>query len=217
MTTWRDDDATLQDAYQAAVARSGGDCGPDDVEKVWQAVTGDLDAGQRRDLIDRMATDPALARAWRVAVELDRARGGQSRAGRQPTRWMPAALMGLAAAVVVAVGLRVLVLNRTPADTFRAAGGATVQSLVASDATLPRDAFVLRWTPGPEGSRYAVRATTEDLRVLTTVNEIAVPEYKVGRDALAGVPAGARVLWQIVVSAPGGETISSQTFVVRVQ
>jgi len=217
VTTWRDDDAALQDAYQAAVARSSGDCAPDDVEKVWLAVTGDLDAGQRRDLIDRMATDPALAQAWRVAVELDRARGGPSLAGRQPTRWLPAALIGLAAMVVVAVGLRVLVVNRTPADTFRAGGVTTVESLIVSDAPLPREAFVLRWKPGPEGSRYAVRVTTEDLRVLTTVNELAATEYTVSRDALAGVPAGARVLWQVVVSAPGGETISSQTFVVRVQ
>ena len=58
--------------------------------------------------------------------------------------------------------------SQTPADTFRDAGSYVVESLVKTDETLPRDAFVLRWKPGPEGSRYQVSVTTEDLKLLKT-------------------------------------------------
>ena len=215
--TWRDDDTALQEAYQAAVASSSGDCATEDVEMVWRAVAGDLDAERRRDLIDRMSTNPALAHAWRVAVELSRARGGNEAAGRQSVRWLPTAVMGLAAALIVAVGVRVILVNRAPAETFRAGAAATVESAIGSDAALSRDAFVLRWKPGPDGSRYAIRVTTEDLKVLSTATDLTASEFTVPRDTLAPVPAGARVLWQVLLSTPGGETISSQTFVVRVQ
>jgi hypothetical protein len=226
VTTWREDDGALRDAYQAAIAGSPGECAPDDVDRVWEAVAGRLDVDRRRDLIDRMAGDPALAQAWRVAVELDRARGGDTLAmlpkssgsqPRPPARWLPAALMGLAATLIVAAGIRVILVNRAPADTFRTAAGTTVQSRVASDALLPRDAVVLRWSPGPGGSRYSVRVTTEDLKVLTTASDLTAPEFTVPRDRLGSVPSGGRVLWQVVLAAPGGETVSSQTFVVRVQ
>ena len=160
MTGWREDDGVLRDAYQAAVARSSGDCAPEDVNRIWQAVAGELDVDARRDLIDRMATDPALAQAWRVAVELDRARGGVATSGRQTTRWLPQAFMGLAAAVIIAVGIRVFLVDRAPADTFRAGAGTVVESLIASDAALPADAFVLRWKPGPAGT--ALRAARHD-------------------------------------------------------
>lgn len=225
MSTWRDDDA-LRDAYRVAVARAGGESAPEDVERVWDAVAGRLDGEQRREVIDRMATDPALAQAWRVAVELDRARGDDattalqeaSRFQRQASmRWLPPALMGLAATLIVAAGIRVLLVNRAPADTFRAGATVTVESRVPSDAALPRDAFVLRWNPGPEGSRYSVRVTTEELKVLTTASELTAPEFTVPSTVLESVPAAGRVFWQVTLAAPGGETISSQTFVVRVQ
>jgi hypothetical protein len=216
VTGWREDDGVLREAYQAAVSRSSGDCAAEDVDRIWQAVAGELDVEARRDLIDRMAIDPALAQAWRVAVELDRARGGVATSGRQTTRWLPQAFMGLAAAAIIAVGIRVFLVDRAPADTFRAGAGTVVESLIASDAALPADAFVLRWKPGPAGTRYALRVTTEDLRVLANATDLTASEFTVPRESLAAVPPGSRVLWQVVMSS-GGETISSQTFVVRVQ
>jgi hypothetical protein len=214
----RADDGALQAAYQAAVARSSADCAADDLDRIWQAVTGQLDVDARRDLIDRMAVDPALAQAWRVAVELDRARGGGGRESTRPAaRWLPPAFLGIAAALILVVGAGVLLVNRPPADTFRAGTAPTIESSIDTDAPLPRDAFALRWTPAPAGARYAVRVTTEDLQVLATANELTAAEYTVPRDALAAVPAGGRVLWQVIASVPGGETISSRTFVVRVR
>ena len=42
-------------------------------------------------------------------------------------------------------------------------------------------------------------------------------QFAVDPALLAGLPAGARVLWQVDVTLPGGERVSSQTFTTRVQ
>jgi hypothetical protein len=218
VTALRDPDAALREAFEAHAARSPRECSPEDLDRIWRAVSGDLDGEARRDVIDRMATDPALAHAWRVAHELERARAADSPLSpRQPNRWLPAALMGLAATVIAAIGITAVYRNRPADDTFRAASVATIEPLVATDAALPRDAFVLRWKPGPAGARYAVRVTSEDLRVLATATELTDAEFTVPRESLAGLESGARVLWQVVMSVPGGDTVQSHTFVVKVQ
>ena len=218
MTTSQDADDRLRNAFQSLGADSPVDCPEEDVERVWRAVSGDLPVDERRDVVDRMASQPAVADAWRVALELRRAQqdGVPLLPGRTPRSWAPA-WIGLAALLVMAVGVGLVQFSRSPVDTFREAGRYVVESLVTSDATLPRDAFVLRWKGGPDGSRYQVRVTTEDLRVLTTATELTSPELKVPPELLADLAPGARVLWQVVVALPGGETVSSQTFVVRAE
>ena len=102
-------------------------------------------------------------------------------------------------------------LNRPQqVNEFRDQAGYVVRSLVPSETLLSRDAFRLRWTPAPQGSRYQVRVTTEDLRVLATAEDLTVPELLVERERLTGLSAGARVLWQVDVSGPGGERVSSE-------
>ena len=217
MTVPRNVETALRDAFQSAAVRSSRDCAAEDVERIWQAVSGTLEIEQRRDLIDRMATDPALAQAWRVAHELERARHGESTLTVAQSRpWIRTALMGIAATLILAAGIR-LYIDRTPSDVYRAGASFVVESQIASDASLPRDAFVLRWKPGPDGSRYSVRVTTEDLKLLTTATDITSPHLTVPGDSLSPLASGTRVLWQVVMSVPSGETISSQTFVVRVQ
>jgi hypothetical protein len=218
VTVPREVETALRDAFQSMAAQSTTECAPEDVERIWQAVSGKLEIEQRRDLIDRMATDPALAQAWRVAHELERARNGESSLTVAQSRpWMLNAFMGLAAMLILGVGVKVFYLDRTPSDVYRAGVTYTIEPSIASDAPLPRDAFVLRWKPGPDGSRYSVRVTTEDLKLLTTATDITSPQLTVPQESLAPLPAGARVLWQVVMSVPSGDTVSSQTFVVRVQ
>jgi hypothetical protein len=217
VTTPHDADDRLKDAFRAISADSRIDATEADIERVWRAVSGDLPAAERRDVVDRMASEPAVAEAWRVAHEVRRAQMGDAPVdiGSSPRSWTPA-WIGLAALLVLSVGVS-LVQFRTPAETFRDSGRYVIESLVASDATLPRDAFVLRWKPGPDGSRYQVRVTTEDLRVLTTAVDLTAPELKIPPERLSDVAPNTRVLWQVVVALPGGETVSSQTFVVRAQ
>jgi hypothetical protein len=218
VTTPHDTDERLKDAFRALSATSRVDVPEEDVERVWRAVSGDLPPAERRDVVDRMASEPGVADAWRVAHELRNAQISDAPVEvRSSARsWTPA-WMGLAALLVLSVGVGLVPFRGAPADTFRDPGRYVVESLVASDATLPRDAFVLRWKPGPDGSRYQVRVTTEDLRVLTTAADLSAPELTLPRDLLSDVGPNARVLWQVVVALPGGETVSSQTFVVRAQ
>ncbi len=218
MTAPDDADDRLKDAFRDLAATSPARCSDDDLDRVWRAVSGDLPAEERRSMIARVAVDPAYAEAWRVAHELQQARRGDlpATALLEPRSWSPAWL-GLAAALVAGVGFGIFQIQRTPANNFRTQAPYAVESPMASDTALPRDAFVLRWTPGPEGSRYQLRVTTEDLRVIATVSDISAPEYRVPADSLSTVPAGSRVFWQVVASMPNGERISSPTFVVRAQ
>ena len=74
---WHDDEPLLQ-AFQALPASTTGACGTEDLDRVWAAVAGELPADERRALVDRMATDPALAEAWRVAHALRRDRAADA-------------------------------------------------------------------------------------------------------------------------------------------
>ena len=218
MTSSQDADDRLRAAFRSLSADGRTDCSREELERVWRAVSGELPADERHEIVDRMATQPAVAEAWRIAHELraaqlERLENGAERAARS---WRPA-WIGLAALLVLSVGVGLLQLRRAPTDTFRDTGRTVVEPLIASDAALPRDRFVLRWKPGPDGSRYQVRVTTDDLRVLTTATDLTAPELTVPPERLSDLAAGARVLWQVVVALPGGETASSETFVVRVQ
>ena len=212
-------DDRLRAAFQSLGEASYEHLSPADLEQVWRAVAGELPAQQRRELVDRMASDPALADAWRVALELWREAGQPAPAAAGDRRfWMRS---GLAAAAVLLIGLAIGIAFRfSPApgdETFRNPDHYVVESLVPSDAALPREAFRLRWKAGPQDARYAVRVTTEDLRLLATVSDLTVPELVVDPERLSGVAAGSRVLWQVVVTLPAGESVSSPTFSVRVE
>ena len=212
-------DEMLRQAFQALGARSGGECSDEDRDRVWRAVSGDMPADERRTLVERLATDPGLAEAWRVADELwSASQGAAARVADTPARlWRPTWLAA-AALLVLAVGAGVVIQDTAPAeDEFRSGGGYVVESLVPFEATLPRENVRLRWSPGPEGSRYAVRVTTEDLRVLDTATDLTVPELVVAPERFAAIPPGTRVLWQVDAALPGGGTVSSRTFVARVQ
>jgi hypothetical protein len=211
-------DEKLREAFQSLGATSREAPSPADLDQVWRALSGELPASERRELVERMASDPGLAESWRIAQELQRETPKKSAAGtardvRFWRSWVAAAAVLL---VAVAAGIVVQLWQPSGGDTFRSSGRYVVESLVPPDATLPRDAFRLRWTPGPEGSRYQVRVTTDDLRVLTSVSDVTAPELLVGTDVLSSVASGARVFWQVDVTLPDGYTVQSQTFVVRV-
>jgi hypothetical protein len=213
-------DEKLREAFQALADTSRDGPAPAELDQIWRAVSGELPASERRELVDRTASDPALAEAWRVAQELWRASHPIAQTAGQAPVWMRSWMAVAAVLVVISgitVGLFVQRARLAREETFRDPGHYLLEALVQADSTLPRDAFRLRWTPGPQGSRYQVRVTTEDLRILTTVSDLSVPELVVSRDLLSNVASGARVFWQVDVTLPGGETVSSQTFVVRVQ
>jgi hypothetical protein len=214
-------DERLRAAFQRLGDTANDECAADDLDRVWRAVAGELSGDERRELIDRLPANPALAQAWRAAHELQSttradasATVAASRKGRiASVRWLAAA----AVLLVAAGGLVMIQRSRPPVDTFRATSGAVLESLIPADASLPRDDFRLRWTPGPPDTRYQVRVTTGDLRVLTTSGGISQAEYVVPTDALSSVRTGERVLWQVDATFASGERQSSATFAARVR
>ncbi|MCC6987478.1 MAG: hypothetical protein IT181_00675 [Acidobacteria bacterium] len=210
-------DPGLVRAFQGLAETRAGECSEADAALVWDAVHGTLDAAARRELVARLATDPALAEAWRLAHAFD----VPATAGAAPLRargWRAAPW--LAAAAVAVLGLTAtLLVPRQAGDgaTTRAGGAETVESLLATDAVLTRDAFVLRWRPGPDVARYHVRVTTIDVRPVAAARDLDRAEYHVPAAALANLAAGAQLLWQVEVTLPAGGRAVSETFVTRIQ
>jgi hypothetical protein len=217
--TDRGSDDRLGEAFRAWSDSSSSEV-PDELrERIWRAVSGELPPAERRALVDRLADDPASAQAWRVAHEMWEA--AQAAEGRSvvpgPARRWVSPWLAAAAVLVISTGIALVWLLRAPAgDEFRTSPGYVVESLVA-DAPLPRNAFTLRWTPGPAGSRYLVRVTSEDLQLLATGADLTTPVFVVESDRLSNLPSGAGVLWQVEASLPTGERVTSPTFIARVE
>jgi hypothetical protein len=117
--------------------------------------------------------------------------------------------------VAVALGAGVwLARAPQPIDApFRGGDAPVIRSLSDDGEALPREDFRLRWSPGPEGSRYDVRVTTESLEVVADAQRLAEPSFLVPESALVKLPAGGRVLWRVEALLPGGERVASPTFV----
>jgi len=189
-------------------------------EKLWSAARGGLPSEEARVLVGHTAGCPACAEAWRLARDLDPAAlvDAVDVARDAPSlRWRGS--WGALAAAVAAVALAAAVfLGRAPdVPQYRAAEETAIRSLVPEERPLPREAFVLRWTPGPATSRYTVHVATEALTPLARAGGLTAAEYAVSEDALRTVPAGARVLWRIEMVLPDGGRAASPTFRTSVQ
>jgi hypothetical protein len=217
-------DARLRAAFRVRPRTAApGDHVP--AEDLWSAVRGELSADERRAIVDHTASCAECAEAWRLAVEVTPdpipVAAPAARPAWTPFRW-PAtfAPLAAAAALVAAVGAGVW-LSRAPAPAntpaFRGGDAPVVRSLVGDDDALPREQFVLRWSAGPEGSRYDVRVTTEGLQVVAEAEGLTEPALVVPPTALSSLPAGSRLLWRVEVVAPDGERAASPTFVTRLR
>jgi hypothetical protein len=189
---------------------------------LWEAVRTELPVERRREVVDHVAGCPVCAEAWRLAIELD---PDPRPAAATPARsWLASVLqphrfVPLAAAVAVAVAVALLLRGPTaPVDpSYRDAGPAAIRSLIHEDEPLPRTALRLRWSPGPEGSLYDVRVTTESLETVTAAQGLRDAELLVPESALFSLPAGSRLFWQVQVRLPDGERRDSRTFITRLQ
>jgi hypothetical protein len=185
-------------------------CPPSD--RIWLAVRGELPPDELREIVDHVATCPACAEDWRIAMAFEE----ESRAGivtPVPARRFQPWLAAAAVILVSVVGLQLQ--GPRPRPEYRGNEQAGVQSLV-EDKTLPRDRFVLRWTPAPEAESYTLQVSSSNLDPLFNT-EVTTTSYTVPESALAHLEPGTRILWTVTPVARGGGLLQQQTFSTRLK
>jgi len=235
---------TGRDAAQLERLRAAFTAGPDtegpggcpEPDLLWRAVRGELEPWPLREVLAHVATCRACADDWRIAAELAGASAEEDRGEAPPAAapaWSWRRWPALAAAAVVALVATGVLLRLLAPSGFRGEDRPVLRSLVPAGAALPRDdrgrgGALLRWelvpqastVPNPAGDgrvRYAVRVTTADLRLIAEGLDLERPEFTVPRQALAGLPPGARLYWRVEAELPDGEHLRSPTFTARLE
>jgi hypothetical protein len=103
------------------------------------------------------------------------------------------------------------------APVYREEPSAWLVSEVPEEDLLDRDACLLRWAAGPEGTTYDLRVTSEKLEPLARAWRLDRPEYRVEPAALEPLPPGGKILWRVTAHLPGGRQVVSPTFINRVE
>ncbi|MFP2960477.1 hypothetical protein ACLEPN_22305, partial [Myxococcus sp. 1LA] len=153
-------------------------------------------------------------------ADSSRARRGDS--GTRQTRRFRFAwsqpLWGVAATAALAL-IVVGVVMREPPEESRLRGGdpSALVSQVPEAVPLKRDDCVLRWRGGPDGTRWSVRLSTEDLSWVHRVDSLEAREYRVPTEVLAPLKSGTKLLWQVEARLPDGQVLRGATFVNRLE
>jgi hypothetical protein len=192
-----------------------------DADRIWLAARGELPWSETEALLDHVTSCAACTVAWRLAREQSLRDGVSAEPGPKgqvATGWRRLGYGAAAAVVLVAAGL---VAQRWPqreaeVPAFRATSDNAIQSLVPDASELRRSAFELRWSPGPAGTRYAIRVTDEHLSPIADAAGLDVPEFRVPEAALGALAPGAKVLWRVEAVFPDGARVTSETFLSRV-
>jgi len=227
MSESRPDFETLARAFAAREQSRGimNEC--PDPEQLYEAASGTLEREQRLRIVDHVSQCVECSQAWRMAMELGARPSGPVEQLRptlfsrlHPPRWRVRAKaveirLALAAAamcaIAVAAYLALPVQQQRPQYRDVANPLAPV-SLLAENLT--RERFMLRWSPGPQGSTYTLRLTTADLLPLLVQQDVTKPEFLVPSAVLGRVVSGEQLLWQVEVRLPNGERVTSKTYVV---
>jgi hypothetical protein len=201
---WR----TLDEEAQALPAEP-----PVDPNEVWAAVSGELPAERRRELVDRMARDPQLSLEWRLASDLVDSAAEPTEAPVlpfQPQRpWRP----WLAAAAALALAVVGFFLFRPQEPIYRG-GGERIGAI--GEPVLRLSAPVLRWTPVDKAT-YEVSVASADLESIYEARDLRKAELRLPADRLADLQVGDEVLWRVEAKLPNGDSVRSDTFVFRVE
>ena len=180
-------------------------------EQLFQAASGGLDREQRLKIVDHVSQCAECTQAWRLAMEVGArpvSSGGESGRARIPR-------FAMAASVILAVGLTTYFVRQGPGESPQYRDGAHRLAPVSRTGDkLSRNSAVLRWSPGPEDSTYAVRLTTADLVLVLEKQDITGEELSVPAALLEKFPSGEQLLWQVEVRLLNGQRIASQTYVV---
>lgn len=206
----------LRDARRSLASVAAGSC--PSPEHLYDAATGALSPAEVARFVDHAGHCGACASDWAlVRASLPAARS------RAP--WRRAAV---ALGTVVALAAAVILWVQTPPPgaplgsagggpdarplVFRALEVSGPTALIADGAALPRDAFRLAWVPGPAGTIYSVVVGDEAGRPIHRVGGLDTASVTIPATALAGLPDGAVVVWQVEEMRVDGSTRRSAAY-----
>lgn len=207
----------LQAAW-AALPRGQPASGCAPPEEIWFAVEGKRSEAQVRRLLEHSISCVDCSALWRLARELNAAARDAAtpiplwtRARRSP--WVVGGgVLAAAAVLVLAISPRVV---RRDVSTLRGSESEVLQP--AGETVLRRAHPVLRWGGAPEGSRYAVSVSTSDLTMLYRTGDLSNAELELPPNVLAGLPAGATIVWRVDATLPDGRRLRSRAFLSRLE
>ncbi|HEX5042892.1 MAG TPA: hypothetical protein VFV75_08290 [Candidatus Polarisedimenticolaceae bacterium] len=189
-------------------------------EALWDAAHGRGDRAGREAIAAHLAACPACASSWRLAQELrEQPMAAPAGGGRLGSRllWALAAVAAGAVLLVSPLRERFREGGTEAPVVYRAPGAGEPVSEISDLSVLPREAFVLRWSGGPPGTRWDLEVSDASLRPLHQAGGLTAPTQRVPADALASLPSGATVLWQVRARLPDGRVLVSETWRARLE
>lgn len=213
-----DEISRLQAAFTAPGPPIGSCPEPD---RIWEAVRGELPPEEVRAIVDHVAVCASCAEDWRIAVAFEKESGAQQEKGTVvsfPARRFQPWIAAAAAALVLTVAGVYVRQTQKPELTAEYRGEQSkVEALVPPGEVLPRQGFILAWTPVPGAESYDLLVTTTELDTVVSPKGLTTTEYQVPADALANLPAGAQLHWSVTAVFPDGERKQSPTFTTALE
>jgi hypothetical protein len=209
-----------------------------DTSLIWGSAAEELTGDENESLLRHTTTCGACAAAWRLARELlaedlpqmlsDETSGkpidepSRFAGGRRPTARSRPWWLGLAAAATLVLAVSFLAIqqfqNVGPDEpVYRTPSGGGLASEIDPSTPMPRDDLILRWSGAPDGTTYDLRVTTDRLAPLHRTFGIERTEHSVPEDALADLPPGAVILWNVTAHLPDGRRWTSNSFRATVE
>lgn len=211
------DDRDLRDAWRERAPRSPEGC--PDAEAILRAATGRARPAEVRAVAEHAMRCAGCAEDWRLARALAPATTAAQERPAAPRRAWHAPLLAAAALVigVAGIGLVALRVPVQPDAAWRDATSTAIRSKLAESSALPRDRFLLVWTPGPPGTVYDIEVGTPSLQVLSRARALTSTVYLVPAERLTSIPAGGVVAWRVEATLPDGRRVASVTHLNQVR
>ena len=218
----------IRQAWLAMTTSATPALGCPDPDQIWDALQGSLAQKEVMAIVQHSIDCPACAEAWRIAKDMGAMDARECLQQDQPaeiirpaswTLWRlkPLALAaGLACLMVLGGTAAWLWPKRSqPEVEYRDVAQKQIQALTPEAQALPKSACLLKWTPGPVGTRYSVRVSTEQFEPISFVKGLEKAEYLVPADSLQDLQPGDSIIWQVQVFPPrGGKQISGTFFIL---
>lgn len=200
----------LQSTFQSSLPSAADEPCPS-AEQLWGTAVGELRREEATDVVMHSARCARCASALRMALEME----GASARPVRPARTWRLGWLGLGAAVAAALAVAVIELPRLwrPEVMVRERGAPStgLRSLLPPGPR-PRAGLALAWSSEPGALRYQVTLATLDLQVRFQKAGVTGTRVEVPESALAGLPAGSRLVWRVEAVLGDGRTVDSPGF-----